>query len=169
MLPLGQVPGMWREELWHPIMVHFPVALLIFGATLYAVQFAVPYSLKARTLFSARVMLTAGTLGAWLAIWTGHRADSVVGRTLCDPLVLEAHENYAYWMAWLFTIAVALDYGSMLMRNNRVLLPLRIAFLLAFAVGGALTGYIGHLGAKLVYQQGAATYQPSEDCSEFSD
>ena len=95
---------MWREELWHPMVVHFPVALF-----------------------------------------------------------------YAYIMAWLFTVVVALDYGSMLLKNERLLLSLRIAFLLAFASGAGLTGYIGHLGAKLVYQQGAALYQPSEDCSEFAD
>ena len=160
---------MWREELWHPIVVHFPVALLLFGVLLCPAQYAVPLSLKAQTLFSARVLLTAGTLGAWLAIWTGERADSVVGRTLCDPLVLEAHGNYAYIMAWLFTVAVALDYGSMRLKKERLLPPLQIAFLLAFATGAFLTGYIGHLGSKLVYQQGAAVYQPSEDCSEFSD
>ena len=160
---------MWRKELWHPLSVHFPVALLLFGVLLYAAQFAVPLSLKAKTLFSARMLLTAGTLGAWLAIWTGERADSVVGRTLCDPLVLEAHETYAYIMAWLFTVVVALDYGSMLLKKERLLPSLRIAFTLAFATGAFLTGYIGHLGAKLVYQQAAAVYQPSEDCSEFMD
>ncbi|MFP4204271.1 MAG: DUF2231 domain-containing protein [Opitutales bacterium] len=169
MLPLGQIPGMWREELWHPVVAHFPIALLLFGTLLYAARFLVPFSLKTQTVFSARVLLIAGTLGAWLAIWTGERADSVVGRTLCDPLVLEAHENYAYWMAWLFTVAVALEYGSRLLKNGRALFLLRIAFALAFAVGAILTGYIGHLGAKLVYQQGAAVYQPSEDCSEFVD
>ena len=166
-MPLGQVPGMWREELWHPVVVHFPIALLLFGALFYAVCFAVPKSWKAQTFFSARLLLTAGTLGAWLAIWTGDKADGVVGRTLCDPLVLNAHENYAYWMAWLFTVAVVLDYGSMRLKNARLLFSLRVACVLAFAIGGILTGYIGHLGGKLVYQQGAAVYQPSEDCSEF--
>ncbi|MEX2492053.1 MAG: DUF2231 domain-containing protein [Nitrospirales bacterium] len=166
-MPLGQVPGMLREELWHPMVVHFPIALLLFGVLLYTVGFAVPNSWKSHTIFSARVLLTAGILGAWLAIWTGGRADRVVGRTLCDPLVLEAHENYAYWMAWLFTVAVVLDYGSIFLKKARMVSFLRIACALAFAVGAVLTGTIGHLGAKLVYQQGAAVYQPSGDCSEF--
>jgi len=166
---LAQVPGMWREELWHPMVVHFPIALLLFGALLYTAHFAVPAPLKAQALFSGRMLLTAGTLCAWLAIWTGERADSVVGRTLCDPLILEAHENYAYWMAWLFTVAIALEYGSLLLKVKRFLLPLRIALVLIFAVGAGMTGYIGHLGAKLVYQQGAAVYEPSEDCREFAD
>jgi len=169
MIPLGQVPGMWREELWHPMAVHFPIALLLFGVLLYVAHFLFPRPLRAQTIFSARVLLSAGMLGAWFAIWTGERADSVVGRTLCDPLVLEAHENYAYWMAWLFTVIVVLDYSSILLKNGRFLFFLRIAFTLAFVIGAMLTGYIGHLGAKLVYQQGAAVYQPSEDCSEFVD
>lgn len=169
MIPLGQVPGMWREELWHPMVVHLPVALLLFGALLYVIHFLFPSPLKAQVFFSARVLLTTGMLGAWLAIWTGERADGVVGRTLCDPLVLEAHENYAYWMAGLFTVIVVLDYGSILLKNGRFLFTLRVAFALAFALGAVLTGYIGHLGAKLVYQQGAAVYQPSGDCSEFAD
>jgi hypothetical protein len=72
-------------------------------------------------------------------------------------------------MAWLFTVIVVLDYGSILLKNGRFLFLLRIAFTLAFVIGAMLTGYIGHLGAKLVYQQSAAVYQPSEDCSEFLD
>ena len=160
---------MWREELWHPMVVHFPIALLLFGVLIYAAHFAVPVPLKAQALFSARLLLTAGTLCAWLAIWTGERADSVVARTLCDPLVLEAHQNYAYWMAWLFTVAIAFEYGSLLLKMDRFLFPLRIVLVLAFAVGAGMTGYIGHLGAKLVYQQGAAVYEPSEDCSEFGE
>ncbi len=75
----------------------------------------------------------------------------MVGRTLCDPLVLDALENYANIMAWLFTVAVALDYGSVLLKKARLLRHLRIAFLSVFAVCAELIGYIGNLGAKLAY------------------
>jgi len=34
-------------------------------------------------------------------------------------------------------------------------------------VGSGYVAYTAHLGASLVYQQGAAVYEPTAGCSEF--
>jgi uncharacterized membrane protein len=47
---------------------------------------------------------------------------------------------------------------------SKVINPIGFGLLVA-ALFGVL--YTGHLGASLVYQQGAGTYKPSVDCSEF--
>jgi uncharacterized membrane protein len=116
-------------------------------------------------LFAARLNLWLGTVSAWVAIYTGHLADEVVSRTLCDPLVLESHEKSGTLMAWLFVAVVLLDLGTQkLPRWKKGFQAVAMLILLG---GIPLVGYVGHLGGKLVYQQAAGVYHPSDDCSEF--
>lgn len=111
-------------------------------------------------------MLITGTLTAWIAIYTGNLADGAVSRTICDPTVLKSHENAAYTMSWLFTGAVIIDIIYQIKNSsfNRILLVLTLILMLT---GSGYLTYTGHLGASLVYQQGAGVYKPTEDCSEF--
>jgi uncharacterized membrane protein len=165
---VAHVPPMWRSELWHPMVVHFPIGLLLFGVVLYLLHFPFRASvLQKRLLFSARIALVTGSVAAWVAVVTGEVADSVVGRIVCDPLVLEAHEEFGYAVAFLFSAVTVLDILSTFLKNKRLLLWGRVIIASTLVAGAVLIGYVGHLGAKIVYQQGAAVYQPSEDCSEF--
>ncbi|WP_199898070.1 DUF2231 domain-containing protein [Marinilabilia salmonicolor] len=101
---MNQLPDFWRTEIWHPLTVHFPVALLSF-ATIFII--AGYWTKRSNPMFTGKVLLIAGTLGAWVAIYTGSLADAVITRQLCDPTVLEDHENGAFTVAWLFTAASA--------------------------------------------------------------
>ncbi len=159
---------MWRQELWHPMVVHFAVGLLVFGAVVYLLQFIRSGSMWGeRCRFAARPALVAGVVAAWGSIFTGEKADSVVGRTLCDPLVLESHERSSYLLAWLVTAAVLADLGAAVVVRGRAAAWVRGVVAAALLGGAGLVGYVGHLGAKLVYQQAAAVHHPSEDCREF--
>ena len=92
---------MWRTELWHPLVVHFPIALLLIG-TLFRLGGAVVSRTHRRLAFlrpAGQALLALGTAGAWVAVYTGSLADSIVVRSLCDPTVLESHENLAYRVA----------------------------------------------------------------------
>lgn len=165
---------MWRVELWHPLVVHFPIGLLVSGVVAwFASAFTDPNGRWGFLRPAARLALAVGTAGAWLAIYTGGLADAQVVRTLCDPTVVEEHENLAWLTAAIFSGAVGVDltvhYYSDSLRRARQ--PLRRALIsvvgIALVVGVSLLGYVGHLGAKLVYQQGAAVYHPSQMCTEF--
>lgn len=57
----------------------------------------------------SRVLLYVGAISVWVTIYTGTLADSIVTRTLCDPTVLEAHENAAYTVGYIFSVAALLD------------------------------------------------------------
>lgn len=160
---------MWRTELWHPLLVHFPIALLLVGTglrligTLHrrysGIDFLVP---------AGRLVLTLGAIGAWAAVYTGTLADAEVVRSLCDPTIVETHETWAYWVASLFTAGVVLD-GLLWTEWGGVPVQWGLTLLLAGCLLAGSTGlvYVGHLGSRLVYQQAAAVHHPAPDCAAF--
>lgn len=117
---------------------------------------------------AGRLALFAGVLGAWASVYTGSLADARVVRSLCDPTIVEAHEEYAYWVSWIFTASLAIDLVT-------IKLPIKTDYkdycsygiALTFLIGIGLLSYVGHLGARLVYQQGAGVYDPNPTCREF--
>ena len=163
---MNQLPEFWRTEVWHPLSVHFPIALLL-TALLFKVLALTTTGLTWNKAGS--VLLLLGTLGAWIAIYTGNLADGIVSRQICDPTVLKDHENGAYTVAWLFTVASLLDVAAVvgsLKINTKVL---KLAVVTLMFIGSGFLAYTGHLGATLVYQQGAGVYKPTDDCLEFNE
>lgn len=162
---MEQIPDFWRTEVLHPLFVHFPISLLLVG-TIFKLATFWP---KGKFLNSpGSILLIAGTIGGWLAIYTGELADGIVSRTLCDPTILKDHQNNSYTMIWLFTIAVVLDLIYLLkLFNFKEYLAKWVMILLLFTGCGFLI-YVGHLGAELVYQQAAGVYKPSQNCAEFN-
>ena len=161
---MEQIPDFWRTEVYHPLSVHFPVALLVvaFFFKLISLKFK-------RELWNlgGTVLLGLGLLGLWIAVYTGNLADGIVSRKICDPTILKDHENYAWFTAWVFTGGFALD----LLRRfkGRVFKNVIFTgvFVVVLAVGTGALAYVGHLGATLVYQQAAGVYVPSGNCAEF--
>jgi len=163
---MGTLPEFWRTEVFHPLSVHFPIALLLMAFIFKSISL---FSLKETFRLGGTILLCIGTMGVWIAIYTGDLADGIVSRKLCDPTILKDHENFAYTTAWFFTIALILDLSlyflgqkisSYLVWINRLIVMLLLA-------GSGFLAYVGHLGATLVYQQAAGVYTPSEDCKEF--
>lgn len=149
---------MWRIELLHPAVVHFPVALTVVGSLFWLLghlrrchPFRAPAALS---LFLAM-------LGAWAAVQTGFWADAEVGRELFDPRPLKDHENTGLAFAWLMS---AIVLGEILrlafFRNRRLRLVMNLLLGLALGCAMVLVGYTAHLGAGLVYQQGAGVEMP---------
>lgn len=165
---MDTLPGMWRDELWHPKLVHFPVALLILGAVVYVVSVALSEKAMGEKLhFAARLMVVVGAAGAWVAVYTGTLADSAVARSLCDPLVAEEHEYYGFLLAYLATGAVLVDSSLQFLKGKRAYRWVHASVAVVLLACAGVTAHVGHLGGKLVFQQGAAVHHPSEDCSEF--
>jgi uncharacterized membrane protein len=162
---------MWREELVHPLFVHFPIALLVIGS--FLLLFARTNLLtkaKYNLLFSSRLLIVIGSLFSWITVYTGTLADSVVGREVCDPTVLEDHERYGYYVAILFSTVSLLEIGFNFIKSKLKANLFRFlkTLSLLLAIGGTVfLGYEAHLGGKLVYQQAAGVHQPSADCKEF--
>lgn len=160
--------GFWRTETWHPLSVHFPITLLLVSTLAMMISFFVKSEYKRHWQNAARLLLFAGCLTAWIAIYTGDMADGVVARKICDPTVLKDHEIAAFAMTYLFTAAAVIHILSRFSFIKSLLkaYSFYIAFVLMLIGSGYLV-YAGHLGATLVYQQGAGVYKHSVDCSEY--
>jgi uncharacterized membrane protein len=157
---MWEITSLWREELLHPLSVHFPVAFLLLATILKAFALRRPHGQIAQL---GTVLLLIGVVAAWLSVWTGNLADGVVGKNLCDPTVLKSHENASLALAWLFTVAAILEAVVRLMQKA----VLRYAVVLFCLAGSAILAYSAHLGASLVYEQAAGVNVPSDDCAEF--
>lgn len=166
---MPEVPNIWRVELLHPLVVHFPIALLWFGTLAWlAGHFPGDDSRWSFLLPAGRLAIALGTAGAWIAVYTGSLADAAVVRSLCDPTVVESHEQLAYLVAYLFSGALFLDLATSLVDTlRRWRRPISALIALTLLAGSITLAYVGHLGATLVYQQAAGVYHPSPQCTEF--
>ena len=161
--------GFVRTEVWHALSVHFPIALLIFSTLTMLISFVVKADSKQAWRNAASGLLYAGTIAAWISIYTGNLADGIVSRKICDPTILKDHEIAAQTMTYLFTVAVVLNLAllsKILKSTARQVVNILVALLMI--VGSGYVVYTGHLGASLVYHQGAGVYKHSVDCDEYN-
>lgn len=158
----------WRIELWHPLSVHFPITLLLLAPLTLLVSFIVQQGNKVYWRNASMFILIAGSLTAWIAVYTGGLADGIVSRKICDPTVLKDHEIAGELMAYLSSGAALL---LILRALPRITQRLGITFLylsfLMMLVNAGYVVYTAHLGASLVYQQGAGVRNHVDDCSDY--
>lgn len=168
---MSVIPDMWRVELLHPIVVHFPIALLICGTIARVIGEFVSSDGRWGFLKPAgRTAIFVGAATAWLAVYTGVLSNGEVARTICDPRVKKSHEDLAYITGYLFSATILVDFAVAYFKvKGRLRIALTALVLLALVAGCGVIGYVGHLGGQLVYQQGAGVYHPSPECSEFSE
>ena len=157
-----------RTEVWHALSVHFPIALLVFSTLTMLISFIIRSDNRKIWQKAASGLLYSGCITAWIAIYTGNLADGVVARKICDPTVLKDHEIAAQTMTYLFSAASALNI-LLAFRIFKPTVHLISSFLILvlMLVGSGYLVYTGHLGASLVYQQGAGVYNHSVDCDEY--
>ncbi|MFO7724696.1 MAG: hypothetical protein R6V45_04020, partial [Oceanipulchritudo sp.] len=96
----GALTSMWRIELLHPAVIHFPIVLTLLGGLFWILGHA-----RALETFRvpAVVTLILAAAGAWLAVQTGFWADAEAGRDLYDPRPLKDHENLGFTFALLMS------------------------------------------------------------------
>ncbi len=146
---MAELPEFWRTEIWHPLSVHFPLAILILGSLFILISTIIKKNLWGDM---SKILLVIGTIGIWIAIYTGDLADSIVSRQICDPTVLKTHEANAYIVGWIFTIVssiIIFEYFGFLKKIKNLL---KITLVVLSIIGSGFLIYTGHLGATLVYQ-----------------
>lgn len=154
-----------RPEVWHALSVHFPIALLPVATLAMLVSFFRRGDSRAHWQLASMMLLALGTAMAWVAVSTGDSAEGLVARKICDPTVLKSHEIAGENTAWLFTAALMmlLMFRTTIVRPALRTVSLYLAFILMLTGIGFLV-YTGHVGASLVYEQGAGVKGHTVDC-----
>lgn len=152
----------------HPIVLHFPIVLLLVAPLLVAAGVVIA---KHRNGFylSALVLMVLGTVTAYVAVSTGEAAAQMADRTPEINRVLSQHQSQADKVRLCFTvltavwlaIVLALHFGT-----NRLAGWLKLAvplvFLVCYLPGTLLLTNMAHLGGRLVHQYGLHAMLPPE-------
>lgn len=161
------MPEFWRTEVFHALSVHFPIVLLLMATLINVVCLFIKSRGKIPWIWMASICLWVGTVAAWVSIFTGNAAESIVNREVCDPTMVKAHQTNAMVTGYIFLAATVIDIGIMWFRRLPLVNYIKAVVIILMFIGSGFLTYSGHLGAKLVYQQGAGVYVPSENCEEF--
>lgn len=156
-LELFQFRGLEAVQNFHPLVVHYPVALLTLAALLYVVAWV---SKRDSWAWPALWMLAIGTLAAALALWTGLRAGAgvMLAQSVREHILIHHKQVMiaAFAMSVLLT-AWALYAPPMPQRGRLVFVALMVVMALLIAKGA-------DYGAWMVYgyNAGGALSQPIE-------
>lgn len=134
----------------HPILIHFPIALL-FSAALVDVVAALARRNRLRD--GATALLVAGTVFLPLTYWTGRLAsDRAISPFPRAQAVMSEHSDLAWLTLWVFValtmFRLVLAYRARLQRGPHVVTTL----LLVAATG--LLGVTADRGGRLVFDLG---------------
>lgn len=131
----------------HPLIVHFPIALLLTGVVLDWLA----WLLKRPSLHRIALWnLGLGTLGAGAAVWSGYQAAAIAKHTFEIHQVMELHRKLG--IATL--IAGGLVVLWRLWQRDQCSTAVRcLTLLILTGMAGTLV-YGAHLGGRLVYEWG---------------
>lgn len=144
----------------HPLVIHFPIALLLVAPLPIVVGLLV---LKWRTAcgLMALGLMAVGTVSAYLSVATGEAAGELAERSPGINAVLEEHEEGAELLQWVFSGLTVLFAGVTLgpIALRRPLRPpigaaMQAVFLVLYLGGAALLARTAHEGGRLVHEFG---------------
>jgi uncharacterized membrane protein len=147
---MNLIPG-WAPNL-HPLVVHFPIALLLTAAGLDVVGWTLRCNRPLR--FVATVLYVLGTVTVVVTYFTGRAAADTIWLPGMAHAAVKEHWDWAFRTVWFFGILTVVRL-VLLWRWRADPRPALIAALtLAGLLGGVLLAETGDRGGRLVYQHG---------------
>jgi uncharacterized membrane protein len=155
-----QFPPLPSWDGLHPLIIHFPIALLLVAPVLVVVAALRPKNTRGLQI-AALILMLLGTAATFVAVATGEAAGKLAERTPEIKAVLESHEELAEATRVVFSVLTVLfaaivfvpqllrrDFG----RITGMVLPL--VFLVFYGAGALLLINTAHNGGRLVHEFG---------------
>ncbi len=144
----------------HPLIVHFPIALLLSAPVLVFLALVVRSQYRAFAV-SALVIMALGCISAFVAAASGDAAGQVAERSEEINQVISEHEELAEAVCTVFSVLTVL-FAALIFLPGLLRRPLSpkisvvatSVFLIVYLVAGLLVANTGHLGGRLVHQYG---------------
>ena len=99
-----QFPPIPSWDALHPLIIHFPIALLLIAPVFILVGAVVAPAKGRPYLIAAMVLLLAGTAAIFIAVETGEAAGKLAERVPGVEQVLESHESLAERTRVVFSV-----------------------------------------------------------------
>ena len=139
---------------WHPVFVHFTVALLSVAVALYLLVRILPgTSVRQELAIVARWSLWIGAVLALATAAAGWLAYNSVAHDDISHAAMTEHRNWALVTATIFVILALWSWGQWWQQHPSGGVT-GVVFLLALTVGGVLLAGTAWRGAELVYRYG---------------
>ena len=146
----------------HPVVVHFPIILLMIAPLLVIAGAALPIAKRGPFLAAALILMVVGTSTTYLAVATGESARQTLGSGPAFSGLVEEHRSLAETTREVFSVLTLvfafLLFAHKLMRrqlDSWVRTSLLAAFLLFYGTGAVLLIDTALKGTSLVRVLGA--------------
>jgi uncharacterized membrane protein len=153
-------PPIPEWDSFHPLVVHFPIALLLVAPVL--IILGLLWKSKSKGFFlSAFVVMALGTVAAFVAVSTGEAAGELVERSDAISKALETHESLAEITRVFFSVLTVV-LGILLLLpvisgrqvTHKATVFVGICFLVVYSFGALLLANTAHNGGRLVHSYG---------------
>jgi uncharacterized membrane protein len=134
---------------WHPIFVHFSIALLSISTLMIASSFIIKNDFKEKILNSGYINLWVGCLITFGTVAAGFYAYNTVAHDGPSHAAMTDHKNWALTTAITFLILTL--WSVWLYRKNQ---KQNILFIACLLVATSLLGITGLKGGEVVYRYG---------------
>jgi uncharacterized membrane protein len=167
-----QFPPIPSWDALHPLIIHFPIALLLIAPIFIVIGAALTPAKGRSYLVAALVLLLVGTAAIFVAVETGEAAGKLAERAPGMEQVLHTHEGLAERTQAVFSVLSVIFLALLSVpwllkradtRLTTTILPL--AFLVLYSAGALLLVNTAHNGGRLVHEFGVramVTSTPTE-------
>ena len=159
-----QMPPIPSWDALHPLIIHFPIALLLVAPLFVIAALLVSASKRQVFMISALALMILGTTSVYLAVETGEAAGKLAERTTQVKAVLERHEDLAEKTRLTFTLLTAIL--ACILAAPRLLkwepsramsVIVSVVFLVLYGGAAQLLTYTAHNGGLLVHEFGVTS------------
>jgi uncharacterized membrane protein len=165
-----QFPPIPTWDAMHPLLIHFPIVLLLVAPLLVVVAACLPPPKNRPYLTVALITILLGTLGLFLAASSGEEAAELADRAGGVNAVLAAHESLASTSEIVFSVLSILFIGLYLWpiiwrgRQTRISSTTApLVFLAAYSIGLLFLVNTAHAGGRLVHEFGVHAMVPQDN------